>query len=126
MNALRLWGRTFWKEWRDHRGMLIALAITIPVLTAIACWAFGDVLAGQTMNTIALVFVPVPIGLVFFAIAADLVSGEHRHKTMGFLRRLPGGLVRSFVAKWCFVFLTTLGLVLWQGLVLAFFLGVFQ
>ena len=38
-----------------------------------------------------LVSLPVPLALVYFAIAGDLVAGESRRSTLPLLRRLPGG-----------------------------------
>ena len=110
LNGLRL---ALWKEWRDHRAMLIALFIALPALTALGFWAFGDRLGGASLRTQALIIVPIALGLVLFAIAGDLVAGEHRRGTMDVLRRVPGARTQAFAAKWLMLCMTMVGATLW-------------
>ncbi len=113
LNGLRL---ALWKEWRDHRAMLIALTVALPGLTALGFWAFADRLGGASPSGQALVIVPVALGLVLFAIAGDLVAGEHRRGTMDVLRRVPGARSQAFAAKWLVLFATMVGATLWLAL----------
>ena len=113
LNGLRL---ALWKEWRDHRAMLLALLVTLPALTALGFWAFGERLGGAGVGTQAAIIVPVALGLVLFAIAGDLMAGEHRRGTFDVLRRIPGARSQAFVAKWMLLIATLFGSVLWLSL----------
>jgi hypothetical protein len=86
-----------WKEWRDHRAVLLGMALAVPLLMAVAgltlpTKAFEDV----TFTVVATLGC---LAVFVFAISTDLVPGEARRGRLGFLRRQPRGLSRAFAAK---------------------------
>ncbi len=96
--------RTFlaylWKEWRDHRPVLLGMILAVPVLMVVAGLtlptnAFED----ETFTVVATLGC---LGLFVFAISTDLVPGEARRGRLAFLRRQPRGLSRAFLAKFVF------------------------
>jgi len=119
MRVLKSLGISLWKEWRDQRAIVIGIFVSLPVLTGLAFWAFGGRLLASKVETQFRIFLPVALGLVFFAVAADLVAGEKRRETLDFLRRLPGGLTRSFAVKWFFLLALGLAVLIGQALLLA-------
>ncbi|HEX5137934.1 MAG TPA: hypothetical protein VFY93_13235 [Planctomycetota bacterium] len=83
-----------WKEWRDHRAVILGIAALLPpVLFAAMLLIPEDVVALPTAGAAA------GLAAAAFALGADLVPGEIRRGTMLFLKRLPSGLGAVFAAK---------------------------
>jgi hypothetical protein len=81
-----------WKEWRDHRVVLLGVAALLPVVV------FGGLLLiDEAVSPVA----GAAAGLLAaaLALASDLVPGEARRGTLLFLRRLPSGIGPAFRAK---------------------------
>ncbi len=109
----------FWKEWRDHRAALIALAITAPVLVLAAFLAFDDHLIQDAERTEpSVLFLPFLVLMVVIAVGSELFAGESRRDTLSFLSRMPDGLGRPLLAKMLFYVAASLGAVLYGCLVL--------
>ncbi len=119
MTWLRTFGAWLWKEWRDHRAVVVGILIAIPALTALAFWAFGDHLATVYLHATRAVFLGIALGLVNFAIAASLFAGETRRGTMRTVRRLPRAVGSAFAAKVTFLALVVVLVTAWQGMCLA-------
>ncbi len=103
-----------WKEWRDHRGGIVAFALMAPALIALAIATIPGEWARNGL-------VPTYAGFAGFAIAAlsfgaDLVPGELRRGRLGFLARLPGDLWSAFVAKLVFFAVTLFSFAVWTYL----------
>lgn len=83
-----------WKEWRDHRAVLLGIAVLLPPVLFAAMLLIPE-------GTVALPTAGAAAGLAIaaFALGADLVPGEIRRGTLLFLRRLPAGLGPVFAAK---------------------------
>lgn len=83
-----------WKEWRDHRAVILGiLALLPPVIFAALLLVPEGFVALPTAGAAA------GLAVAAFALGADLVPGEVRRGTIAFLRRLPGGLGPVFAAK---------------------------
>ncbi|MDH3591485.1 MAG: hypothetical protein OER88_06385, partial [Planctomycetota bacterium] len=89
-----------WKEWRDHRAVVLGLVLTWPLLLVLAAftvpqnalrefWFAG--LSGAAV-----------LGIFVFAACTDLVPGEARRGTLRFLARMPAGLRPPLLAKLAF------------------------
>ncbi len=86
--------RHLWKEWRDHRAVILGIAVLLPpVIFAALLLVPEGVVALPTAGAAA------GLAIAAFALGADLVPGEVRRGTLMFLRRLPGGLGPVFAAK---------------------------
>lgn len=96
--SLRLY---YWKEWRDHRAIVIGFLIAMPVLLGLA----GALLEGHTFHGGGMRFFVVAASLLVatFAVGADLVPGEARRGRLEFLRRLPGDLHHAYLGKLAFL-----------------------
>jgi len=83
-----------WKEWRDHRAVILGIVALLPPVIFAALLLIPE-------GTVALPTAGAAIGLAAaaFALGADLIPGEVRRGTLMFLRRLPGGLGAVFAAK---------------------------
>jgi len=81
-----------WKEWRDHRGLLVGGAVLVPVAVLGALLLIDEAVA-------PVVGAGLGLAAAALAFASDLVPGEARRGTLLFLRRLPRGLGPAFVAK---------------------------
>lgn len=81
-----------WKEWRDHRGLLVGGAVLVPFAVLGALLLIDQAVA-------PVVGAGVGLAAAALAFASDLVPGEARRGTLTFLRRLPRGLGPAFVAK---------------------------
>ena len=90
-----------WKEWRDHRAIVIGLLLAVPLLLAIAKFAMPEKLFEHP------VFPPVTALscylIALLSIGSDLVPGEARRNRLDFLRRLPADLTAPFIAKAIFL-----------------------
>ncbi len=83
-----------WKEWRDHRAVILGiLALLPPVLFAAMLLIPEGMVALPTAGAAA------GLAIAALALGADLVPGEVRRGTILFLRRLPSGLGAVFAAK---------------------------
>lgn len=88
-----------WKEWRDQRGIAIALLVALPVLAFAAAWGFGGELPKPAFGGLSLFLLSVAQALYVLAVASESFGGERRRGTLDLLRRLPRGLPRAFGAK---------------------------
>ena len=89
-----------WQEWRDHRAVIAGLVLAVPVLMGVAAFslpykAFEAALFTQITAGACLL-------IAMIAVCTELVPGERRRGTLGFLRRLPAGLTAPFAAKLLF------------------------
>ena len=89
-----------WKEWQDHRAVVLGMFVALPVLMAIAGLTLptvtfeGGGFATKTALSCLAIFV--------ISVSTDLVPGEARRGRLDFLRRQPRGLTPPFVAKLVF------------------------
>jgi ABC-type transport system involved in multi-copper enzyme maturation permease subunit len=90
-----------WKEWRDHRGPLVATAVVLPLLMLM----FELVMPARvTLNRdLPGIFALVTLAIVVIALHGDAFAGEERRGTIAFLRRQPGGWWPPFAAKLLFL-----------------------
>lgn len=89
-----------WKEWRDHRAVLLGMALAVPCLMAVAGLTLPtNYFEDDTYTVVATLGC---LAIFVFAISTDLVPGEARRGRLGFLRRQPHGLSRAFAAKFLF------------------------
>ena len=97
---MHTWIRYLWKEWRDHRSVVLGLLLVWPVLLGLAvltvpphaleeAW-FAD-LSGLSL-----------LAIFVFAACTDLFPGEQRRGTLRFLSRMPSGLRAPLAAKFAF------------------------
>jgi hypothetical protein len=83
-----------WKEWRDHRAVILGItALLPPVLFAAMLLLPEGMVALPTAGAAA------GLAIAALALGADLVPGEVRRGTLLFLRRLPTDLNTIFAAK---------------------------
>lgn len=98
---MRALGLYYWKEWRDHRSVVIGYAIAMPVLLGLA----GALLDRQTFHGqgTQVFIVAASLLVAALAIGADLIPGEARRGRLDFLRRLPCDLHRAYLGKLAFL-----------------------
>ncbi|NOT28926.1 MAG: hypothetical protein HOP15_00600 [Planctomycetes bacterium] len=102
MNVFRL---HLWREWREHRFALLALALLLPFGT----WLVSLPLSRGMVNdplfhaATALAFSVV----LLVAVGGELLGVERRGPGLRWLERLPAGLGSAFRAKLAFFLLTT-------------------
>ena len=83
-----------WKEWRDHRAVILGIcALLPPVVFAAILLVPKGLFALPTAGAAA------GLAIAALALGADLVPDEVRRGTISFLRRLPDGLGAVFAAK---------------------------
>lgn len=88
------WRSLFWKEWREHRWKVGALAIvTLLAPTLAAIWQPQEIFSATTLA----LFLAVPLGAMFLGMSA--AAGEHSRGTIHFLQALPTPTSRPAVAK---------------------------
>ncbi len=121
MNTL---SRYLWKEWRDHRAIVLGLLLAWPLILALAAAA----LPGKTFTHawFATLSGAAMLSIFVFAACTDLFPGESRRGTMRLLSRLPAGLRAPLFAKFAFFALgcaLTLGVGWFGGAVLVRWLG---
>ncbi|HEX5137932.1 MAG TPA: hypothetical protein VFY93_13225 [Planctomycetota bacterium] len=95
--ALRTFGVCLWKEWRDHRAVLLGMVLIVPLLLALLALALPRKMfdhPGFADNTAVAC-----LAILVISLATDLVPGEARRGHRVFLERLPGGLRAPFLAK---------------------------
>lgn len=107
-----------WKEWRDQRGIALAVLIALPVLVLSAAWAFGGKVAAPQFAALAVLALPLAQALFLIAVASELFGSERRRGTLALVQRLPAGLGRSLVSKLLAYGLGTVLALAW-GLVVA-------
>jgi hypothetical protein len=103
---MRLLGTYLWKEWRDHRAVLVGMVLAVPLLLAVmalslpqkAFESMGD-RASQGYVGFAGFAALACLALFVVSLATDLVPGEARRGHRWFLERLPGGLGAAFRGK---------------------------
>jgi hypothetical protein len=88
-----------WREWREHRLALGALAVLLPLaLTATAFTLSRGVLRNSLFPTLSSLFA---VLAMLLAVGGELL-GERRGPGLRWLERLPGGLAAAFRAKLVF------------------------
>ena len=93
-----------WKEWRDNRAVVIGYLISLPLLQLLAALVVpGKVIGDAAFATLS---AAAGLGVAALAFGSDLVPGEARRGTLGFLDRLPRGLTAAFLGKAAFLLLT--------------------
>lgn len=107
------------KEWRDHRAILIGIFLAVPGLTGLAYSVFGERIGAARLENVRAIFLAIGVGLVVFAVAADMIAGENRRGTIRAVRRLPGGLAHALAAKGTLLALVLVAVIGLQGLSLA-------
>ena len=112
--ALRIVRAHVRKDCRDHRAVLIGVAVAIPVLTFLACWAVAEDVSRIADAT--RVFLGGACALTVLALSTELFAGEFRRDTIGFLRRIPGGLTAALASKPILYVLSCAATAVWAGL----------
>lgn len=94
---MRLLGSYLWKEWRDHRAVLIGMVLAVPLLLVV----MGLSLPRKAFDYDGFAGVVALACLATFVVSltTDLVPGEARRGHLLFLERLPGGLGAAFRGK---------------------------
>jgi hypothetical protein len=103
---MRLFGTYLWKEWRDHRAILVGLVLAVPLLLAVmglslpqkAFESLGDRASRGYVGFSGFAALAC-LALFVISLATDLVPGEARRGHRWFLERLPGGLGAAFRGK---------------------------
>jgi hypothetical protein len=85
-----------WKEWREQRAAVLALAIVLPALVLTISASMPRKFLGDATFTAAVVLIALAATLV--AIVGELLTAD-RHVRGPWLERLPGGLPAAFPAK---------------------------
>lgn len=113
MSTFRLY---LWKEWREQRTALFALALLLPALVTLIGYQLPRRLA--TSTTFVAVVTALSVVLMLVVVGGELLGGERRRELV-WLERLPRGLGAAFPAK-LFVFVGTTAMALVAGFALAF------
>jgi hypothetical protein len=102
---MRLLCTYLWKEWRDHRTVLIGMLVAVPLLLTVMGFALPRTaledqpgLNGRREDFAAFAAFAC-FALFVVSLATDLVPGEARRGHRWFLERLPGGLGAAFRGK---------------------------
>ena len=102
---MRLLGTYLWKEWRDHRAVLVGMVVAVPLLLAVMGLTLprtalddGEGLHGRREDFASLAAFAC-FALFVVSLATDLVPGEARRGHRWFMERLPGGLGAAFRGK---------------------------
>jgi len=97
---MRVFLTYLWKEWRDHRTVLVGMLVAVPLLMAVMGLAAPKKELGEAERLGFATFLAVAcLALFVISLATDLVPGETRRGHRWFLERLPGGLGAAFRAK---------------------------
>lgn len=95
-----------WKEWRDQR-MTVFGILAIQLLVSLLLVLFlQDTVIGSTGLVSAVTLGSLALSLVAFG--PELVGGETRSGTIGFLTRMPDGLRLAFASKTLFLVIAML------------------
>jgi hypothetical protein len=105
-----------WKEWREQRALLGALALGL----AVAVGIIGAVLDEATLSSSFTYdwVVSICFGAALVTVGSDLFGRERQRSQLGFVERLPAGLAAAFRAKLAFFVLLLLAATAY-GLLLA-------
>jgi len=91
--------RTYlWKEWRDHRAVICGFLVAIPLLVLLAEALAPTIARHPRFPALA---AGAGLAILLFSVVAELIPGETRRETMGFLLRMPADLRAAFAAKAC-------------------------
>jgi len=104
-----------WKEWRDHRSVLLGFLAAFPFLPLLALLLLPPGLAGH--GGIAPLAAAAGACIVLLAVVAELIPAEARRGKVAFLARLPGGLGAALWAKFLFLLMALAGAALYGFLV---------
>ncbi len=98
---MRLLGTYLWKEWRDHRAVLVGMAVAVPLLLVVMGFALPrTALDVERQRADFATFASFACFVLFVvSLAADLVPGEARRGHRWFLERLPEGLAAALRGK---------------------------
>jgi hypothetical protein len=88
-------GAWMWKEWREHRAVLLGTFLAIPIAVVAAFFALGEHLEYEQVDLFPAIAVAIP----FFAVGFDIFSREARRGTQAMILRTPGALGAALVAK---------------------------
>jgi hypothetical protein len=105
-----------WKEWREQRWILLAIAAAIPLLTAGGGWALR--LGPLDWGRLAPAHLAGSTALVVLALSTELFAAEGRRDGFAFLRRTPGALRVAWGTKTSLYLLACAAVFLWAALVL--------
>ncbi len=118
---MRTLGLYLWKEWRDQRAIVYGIAIAAPLLLGLAALLLpAKVLRDPLFCSLGAAGC---FAMVALSLAGDLLPGEARRETLGFLRRLPRGLGVAFVAKLVLLLMALVLLTAWGYLAAAMWGG---
>ncbi|MHC4451998.1 MAG: hypothetical protein ACYS0E_17975 [Planctomycetota bacterium] len=93
--------RYLWKEWRDHRVVVVGIALAVPLLLLMARYFVPQHFLDDPIFAQAGAWGALAITMLAFA--SDLVPGESRRGRLVFLARMPDGLPQAFRAKMFFL-----------------------
>jgi hypothetical protein len=93
VSAFRMY---LWKEWREQRAAVLALAIVLPALVLTISASMPRKFLGSATFTATIVVTALAATLV--AIGGELLTADRRTRGQ-WLERLPGGLPAAFPAK---------------------------
>src|SRR5687767_7916663 len=91
------------KEWREHRAVLLGIAVAIPFLLAVGCAASNELAQGLELALHCAL--AAGTSLTVLALSSELWTGEARRDGLALLRRTPRAVGFAFAAKSVF-FLT--------------------
>jgi hypothetical protein len=117
--TMRAFFAHLWKEWREHRWILVAIAAAILLLMGGAAWLLGERASEFWRATPAVV--AGGTALTVLALATELFAAEGRRDGFGFLRRTPRALGTAFVAKIAFFLCACAATALWSAAMLVLF-----
>lgn len=111
---MRVFTTHLWKEWREHRAVLLGILVAMPVLTAATFVGFASF--GAELANGAAVFTGGAAAMTALALSVELFAGEVTRRTLGFWRRQPGGLAVGGLAKVSMLVLAVSVATGWGGL----------
>ncbi|MGQ0613883.1 MAG: hypothetical protein ACT4PV_09125 [Planctomycetaceae bacterium] len=111
---MKLLALYLWKEWRDHRAVLLGFLAAFPILPLLALLLLPPALAGHAR--IAPLAAAAGACILLLSVVAELIPGEARRGTIPFLARIPGGLSAAFRAKLLFLVIVLAGAALYAFL----------
>src|SRR6185369_5894554 len=110
VRAMGLLKTHLWKEWREHRGICLAIALAFPILTLLFELVTMRLPCHGALPAMAAF---AAFGTVAFALFGESFAGEERRDTLAFLRRQPAGWAPPFFAKHLFLLLAAAVLTAW-------------
>lgn len=94
---MSLFTTLLWKEWRDHKVTLLGYLIGVPPLIA---WGLSALPAVKRVEPVLASWAAFcGFAIAVLTLFGDLFAGEEQRGTIKLLRRLPGGLLPVFAAK---------------------------